>query len=72
MRVRFPSSALLDPAQVVEVQAGQADLLADLAPDRLVEVGTAQLAALRPDEDESALPWFGEPFEMPPDLRSDP
>jgi hypothetical protein len=57
--------------QVVKVETRQADLFADLAPDRLVEVRAAQLAALRPDEDEPPIPRLGEPFEVPPDLRRD-
>ena len=58
-------------AQVVEVETGQADLRAGLDPDRLAEVRAAQLAALRPDEDEAPLPRLSEPLEVPSDLGSD-
>ena len=37
----------------------------------MVEVRAAELAALRADEDEASLPWFGEPLQVPADLRGD-
>jgi hypothetical protein len=49
-------------AQVMDVQIWQTDRLARLAPDRLVEVGAAQPATLRADEDETALARLGEPL----------
>jgi hypothetical protein len=55
-------------AQVMDVQIWQADRLARLAPDRLVEVGAAQPATLRADEDETALARLGEPLQVPADL----
>ena len=37
----------------------------------MAEVLAAKVAALRPDEDEAPLPRFGEPVQVPPDLRGD-
>jgi hypothetical protein len=58
------------PGPTRQMETRQADRGPGLVPGA-VDVRAAQLAALRPDEDEAARPWFGEPFQVPADLRGD-